>query len=152
MIEQTLTVSRVEPGTVWLVAEEKPACAGCNGKCGSQIFSKLFGSHKKALPIGCEEPVQVGQKMTLTLDDSKVVENALWVYLLPLAMAFAAMFITHLFLQAGELWQILATVMGGLVGFQIAKQRTKALRHDIKVIKIYPISLPLTQIDGDCAK
>ncbi|MCO7187051.1 MULTISPECIES: SoxR reducing system RseC family protein [unclassified Pseudoalteromonas] len=152
MIEQTLTVSRVEHGTVWLVAEEKPACAGCNGKCGSQIFSKLFGSNKKALPIECKESVQVGQKMTLALDDSKVVENALWVYLLPLVMAFIATFTSHLILGASEPWQILSAVIGGLVGFKFAKQRTKALRHDIKVIKIYPISLPLTQIDGDCAK
>ncbi|MCF2907978.1 SoxR reducing system RseC family protein [Pseudoalteromonas sp. DL2-H2.2] len=152
MIEQTLTVSRVERDTVWLVAEDKPACAGCNGKCGSQIFSKLFGSNKKALPIVCEESVQVGQKMTLALDDSKVVENALWVYLLPLVMAFLAMFVAHLMLGVSEPWQILAAALGGLTGFQIAKQRTKALRHDIKVIKIYPISLPLTQIDGDCAK
>jgi len=35
------------------------------------------------------------------------------------------------------------------LGFYIAKTRVKSLRHDIKVVKIHPISIPLTQIDGD---
>jgi len=39
--------------------------------------------------------------------------------------------------------------VGGVLGFYIAKTRVKSLRHDIKVVKIHPISIPLTQIDGD---
>lgn len=62
MIEQTLSVAKISGATAYLQAEPKPACEGCNGKCGSLIFSRLFGTQKKLFPIQLEEPVVVGQK------------------------------------------------------------------------------------------
>ncbi|KZN37769.1 hypothetical protein N474_00230 [Pseudoalteromonas luteoviolacea CPMOR-2] len=149
MIEQTLTVSELKSNMAWLVAEQKPACEGCNGKCGSQVFSKLFGTHKKAFPVPITEPLQVGQKVKLALDDSQVVQHALWVYLLPLIMAFVGMFSALLLFSLPEIGQIASAVIFAFLGFFIAKKKGQSLKHDVKVIKIYPISLPVTQIDGD---
>ncbi|KZN47968.1 SoxR reducing system RseC family protein [Pseudoalteromonas luteoviolacea] len=149
MIEQTLTVSELKNNTAWLVSEQKPACEGCNGKCGSQVFSKLFGTHKKAFPMPLTQPLQVGQKVKLALDDSQVVQHAFWVYLLPLVMAFIGMFSALLLFSLPESGQIVSAAIFAFLGFLIAKKKGESLKHDIKVIKIYPISLPVTQIDGD---
>lgn len=152
MIEQTLQVVSVKGTTVQLKAEQKPACEGCNGKCGSQVFSKLFGTHKKTFSINIEQSVQIGQKVRLSLDDSHIVRNAFFVYMLPLLGAFIAMFASALLLSLPELWQIFAAIFGGVSGFFIAKHSVKSLKHDVHLVKVYPISLPLTQIDGDCGK
>jgi sigma-E factor negative regulatory protein RseC len=149
MIEQTLTVVAVDGHIAHLEAQQKQACEGCNGRCGSQVFSKLFGTDKKTFPHKFDLPVEVGQKVTLSLDDSHMVKHAFAVYMLPLFLSLIfALIAAELFLVA-EVWQILAAALGGVAGFFIAKTRVKSLKHDVKVIKIHPISLPLTQIDGD---
>ena len=149
MIEQTLTVVSIEGTTAHLEAQQKQACEGCNGRCGSQVFSKLFGTAKKTFPYQFEVPVAVGQKVTLSLDDSHMVKHAFAVYMLPLVLSLAFALMAAEVFSAAEWLQIIAAIGGGFTGFAIAKSRVKSLRHDIKVIKIHPISLPLTQIDGD---
>ena len=149
MIEQTLTVVSIEGTTAHLEAQQKQACEGCNGRCGSQVFSKLFGTAKKTFPYNFETPVYVGQKITLALDDSHMVKHAFAVYMLPLILSLAFALLAALVFSAPEWLQIVLAIGGGFTGFAIAKSRVKSLKHDIKVIKIHPISLPLTQIDGD---
>ena len=149
MIEQTLTVVSISGTTAYLEAQQKKACEGCNGRCGSQIFGKLFGTAKKTFPYKFDTPVEVGQKVTLALDDSHMVKHAFAVYMLPLFLGLLFAFVTSEIFNAAEWVQIVAAVVGGFTGFGVAKSRVKSLKHDIKVIKIYPISLPLTQIDGD---
>ncbi|MBE0368852.1 SoxR reducing system RseC family protein [Pseudoalteromonas aurantia] len=152
MIEQTLQVVSVDGTTAYLQAEQKPACAGCNGKCGSQIFSKLFGTHSKTFPIELEHVVEVGQQIRLSLDDRHIVRNAFFVYMFPLLGAFFALFIGAVGFSLPEPWQIFCAVIGGFLGFLIAKQQVKRLKHEVRLVKVYPISIPLTQIDGDCGK
>lgn len=152
MIEQTLQVVSVNGTTAYLKAEKKPACEGCNGKCGSQVFSKLFGTDKKTFPIKLEQTVQVGQKIRLSLDDSHIVQNAFFVYMMPLFGGFLALFFSALLLSLSEAWQIFSVLIGGFVGYKLAQWRVKYLKHEVNLVKIYPISLPLTQIDGDCGK
>ena len=149
MIEQTLTVVALSGHVAHLEAQQKQACEGCNGRCGSQVFSKLFGTAKKTLPYKFETQLEVGQKVTMSLDDSHVVKHAFAVYMLPLFLSLIFALITSELMLLAEGWQILAAILGGITGFLIAKTWVKSLRHEIKVIKIHPISLPLTQIDGD---
>ncbi|KPH64597.1 regulator [Pseudoalteromonas porphyrae] len=149
MIEQTLTVVSIDGATAHLEAQQKKACEGCNGRCGSQVFGKLFGTAKKTFPYQFETVVAVGQKVTLALDDSHMVKHAFAVYMLPLVLGLVFSLIAAEFFSAPEWLQIIAAISGGFTGFAVAKSRVKSLKHDIKVIKIHPISLPLTQIDGD---
>ncbi|NSY34578.1 regulator [Pseudoalteromonas sp. JC28] len=152
MIEQTLTVTAIKGATVYLEAQPKPACEGCNGKCGSQVFAKLFGTHKKQFPVDLTESVEIGQKIKLALDDSNVVKHAFYVYMMPLLFAFAGMFIAALLLGLNEPLQILIAFTSAALGLFFARVQGDKLKHQVKVIKIYPISLPITQIDGDCTK
>ena len=149
MIEQTLTVVSVKGTTADLEAEQKQACAGCNGRCGSQIFAKLFGTAKKTFPYTFDSELKVGQKVTLALDDSHLVKHAMAVYMLPLLFSLGFALAAFSVFSLAEGWQILAAVSGGLTVYAIAKSRVKSLKHDIKVIKIHPITIPFTQIDGD---
>jgi sigma-E factor negative regulatory protein RseC len=149
MIEQTLTVVAVEGRDAELQAEPKKPCEGCNGRCGSQVFSKLFKTDKKTLHFHFDEPLQIGQKVKLALDDSQLVKHSFYVYFLPLVCALLFAAIGASLFQLGDGYQILLALTGGLLGGFIAKRRVASFKHGIKLIKIYPISLPLTQIDGD---
>jgi len=149
VIEQTLTVTSVDGLTAFLRPEEKPSCEGCNGQCGSKIFSKLFGDKSPELAFVFEEKLNIGQKVKMALDDSHVLKSSLLVYLLPLLFAIGFAMFAALFLSLSEGWQILLAFIGGIYGFLLAKNKLKKVNYDIKVIKIYPNSLPLTQIDGD---
>jgi len=149
VIEQTLTVTSVDGLTAYLRPEEKPSCEGCNGQCGSKIFSKLFGDKKPELAFVFEQPLSIGQKVKMALDDSHVLKSSLLVYLLPLLFAIGFAIFGAIFLSVSEGWQILLAFTGGVFGFLLAKNRLEKVNYDIKVIKIYPNSLPLTQIDGD---
>lgn len=149
MIEQILSVAKIRGTTAYLQAEPKPACVGCNGKCGSQIFSRLFGTHKKLFPIDLNESVEVGQKIKLSIDDSQLVNHGTWVYMAPLMGAFVMMFVGALLLNLSEPLQILFALMGGVLGFLVARYRVSRINHQVKVVKIYPVSFSVKQIDGD---
>jgi len=149
VIEQTLTVTSVDGLTAFLRPEEKPSCEGCNGQCGSKIFSKLFGDKSPELAFTFEEQLIIGQKVKMALDDSHVLKSSLLVYLLPLLFSFVFLIVSAVFMSVSEGWQILFSIIGGVIGFFIAKKQLEKVSYDIKLIKIYPNSLPLTQIDGD---
>ncbi|MFY8272970.1 SoxR reducing system RseC family protein [Pseudoalteromonas sp. SSDWG2] len=149
MIEQVLTVVSLKGDTAFLQAEPKPLCAGCNGKCGSQVFAKLFGTDKKHFPFKFDEPVQVGQKVKLALDDSHIVSSSFIVYVWPLLLALVSAVLVQTFFSASEPVQIVSAFLAGFIGFILAKQRLKRVIHDLKVLKIYPISLPISQTVGD---
>lgn len=149
MIEQTLTVVSLKGDTAFLQAEQKQACAGCNGKCGAQVFSKLFGTHKKLFPYRFDEPVQVGQKIKMGLDESHLVSSSFTVYIWPLLAAMFAAVLAQSVFGLSEGLQILLAFSFGFLGFYIAKQRLKMVVHDVKVIKIYPVSIPISQRVGD---
>ncbi|WP_462150903.1 SoxR reducing system RseC family protein [Pseudoalteromonas xiamenensis] len=149
MIEQTMTVIAVKGLRGELQAEAKKPCEGCNGRCGSQVFNKLFKTDKKTLWFDFQEAVEVGQKVTLSLDDRNLVAHSFYVYLLPLVAALVFAMFAALVLEIGEGVQILSALLGGIFGALVAKRRVSQFKHEIKLVKIYPISLPLTQIDGD---
>lgn len=149
MIEQTLSVVAVKGNTAYLQAQAKPSCEGCNGKCGSQVFAKLFGTDKKSFPYHFATPLQIGQKVKLALDDSRIVSSSFTVYMLPLLSAILAAILAQLLFGLGEPAQLLLAIVAGVCAFFVAKWRLKNVAHEVKVIKIYPISLPLSQIEGD---
>ncbi|AIY64904.1 SoxR reducing system RseC family protein [Pseudoalteromonas piratica] len=149
MIEKTFTVAKVENTLVTFALPKPQACSGCDGKCGSLTFAKLFANKRSELTIESKERLEVGQKVDLALDDSHVIKMSLLTYMVPLLLALIFTIVsTNVFVLA-ELWQVLFAIIGGYVGFILAKEKQKGLKNRIKIKKIHPISLPITQINGD---
>lgn len=149
MIEQTLTVVSVKGTTATLKPQAKKACEGCNGKCGSQIFAKLFGNKEALFDFDFQQQLEPGQQVLFGLDDSHVVKSSFLTYLLPLLFAIATAIFAAEVLFLPEGWQIILAFSAGFAGYLCAKFYLKAVKHHIEVIKIYPISSSPTQIDGD---
>ena len=149
MIEKTFTVAKVENSLVTFALPKPQACAGCDGKCGSLTFAKLFANKRSELSIQCDESLAVGQKVELALDDSHVIKMSLWTYMVPLILAIVAAIIAANVLTLSEPLQILSAALGGFLGFLYAKKQQLGLKNRIQIKKIHPISLPITQINGD---
>ena len=67
----------------------------------------------------------------------------------PLLLALIFTIVSANVFVLAELWQVLFAIIGGYVGFLLAKEKQKGLKNRIKIKKIHPISLPITQINGD---
>lgn len=149
MIEKTFTVTKVENTLVTFALPKPQACSGCDGKCGSLTFAKLFANKRSELTIVSDAALEVGQKVDLTLDDSHVIKMSLWTYMVPLLLALVFTIVAANVLVVSEGWQILSAMVGGYTGFLLAKAKQTGLKNRIKIKKIHPISLPITQINGD---
>lgn len=149
MIEKTFTVAKVENTLVTFALPKPQACSGCDGKCGSLTFAKLFANKRSELTIESKEWLEVGQKVDLALDDSHVIKMSLLTYMVPLLLALIFTIVAANVFVLAELWQVLFAIIGGYVGFILAKEKQKGLKNRIKIKKIHPISLPITQINGD---
>lgn len=149
MIEKTFTVAKVDNTLVTFALPKPQACNGCDGKCGSLTFAKLFANKRSELTIESETPLEIGQKVDLALDDSHVIKMSLLTYMVPLLLALIFTIVAANVFVLTELWQVLLAIFGGYVGFLLAKAKQKGLKNRIKIKKIHPISLPITQINGD---
>ncbi len=149
MIEQTLTVVKTKGRLAYLQAPEKKACAGCNGRCGAMTFAKLFGERKRLLPYQFDSELSPGQQVLMRLDDSHIAAHSLLVYLMPLLGFFIGLFAAS---QQPEWLQLASGLLLGGLGFGLAKRRLYRQDYSIEVVKIYPISMAITQIDGDCSQ
>ncbi|MDE3271670.1 SoxR reducing system RseC family protein [Pseudoalteromonas sp. G4] len=149
MIEKTFTVAKVDNTLVTFALPKPQACSGCDGKCGSLTFAKLFANKRSELTIESETPLEIGQKVDLALDDSHVIKMSLLTYMMPLLLALIFTIVAANVFVLTELWQVLFAIFGGYVGFLLAKAKQKGLKNRIKIKKIHPISLPITQINGD---
>lgn len=149
MIEKTFTVAKVDNTLVTFALPKPQACSGCDGKCGSLTFAKLFANKRSELTIVSDAALEVGQKVDLTLDDSHVIKMSLWTYMVPLLLALVFTIVAAHVFVVSERWQILSALLGGYTGFLLAKAKQAGLKNRIKIKKIHPISLPITQINGD---
>ena len=131
MIEKTFTVAKVENTLVTFALPKPKACAGCDGKCGSLTFAKLFANKRAELSLNTDKPLKTGQKVILALDDSHVIAMSFWTYLVPLIMALLCASVVAMGLNLSEIYQILAAFIGGGLGALVAKNRQISLKNRI---------------------
>lgn len=149
MIEKTFTVTKVNETLVTFALPKPQACAGCDGTCGSLTFAKLFANKRSELSLYFDQPLQVGQKVELALDDSHVIKMSFWTYMVPLIFVICAVSIASFVFNLSEPYQILTAIFWGAVGLMVAKKQQSGLKNRIQIKKIHPIGLPITQINGD---
>ncbi len=148
MIEQVVRVSRVEGTKHWLQPEKNTVCEGCNGRCATATMARIFSKKAPQLELEFTTPLSVGQKLKLGLADEHLLGSAFLIYLCPLLLALLLVVISALLFK-NEGLQLLLSLGGAMLGFQLSKKYLKQQQYSIEVIKIYPISLPLAQINGD---
>ncbi len=123
MIEQVATVLAVEQGGVWLGTTPVTTCNSCqvSTDCGTGIVAKTLTPRQTRFFVQTPLTLLPGEQVTVASDEQQVIQAALLVYLLPLAMLILFALFAQLVLNAAEGWVILAAAAGVTLGFLVAR-------------------------------
>jgi sigma-E factor negative regulatory protein RseC len=139
MLEESGTVVAVDEQTVWVQTQIKTTCGQCQAKdnCGTGAVAKAFSPKTNVIaatiPAEQDWQIEVGDSVTIGIEENFVLLSAFYVYILPIAgfMVFAGLgevlfsgsvlltgfgFFTDLFLA---LWAF----FGGWLGYLLARKR-----------------------------
>ncbi|WP_406610857.1 SoxR reducing system RseC family protein [Agarivorans sp. JK6] len=130
LIIETAKVVEVSDGYAKVECVSKSACGSCASadNCGNSAIAKAFPTRIHQLRVKLTETVEVGDQIELALNAKNMLQSALLVYLVPIAMliigAALGKFIT---MQgfAGE-WAIaICTLLGLALGFLLVRGFTR---------------------------
>lgn len=129
MIEEIATVVAVDNNQITVKSTVKSTCHSCvqGDDCGSGIVAKAIPQKALEVAIESDMPAKVGDQVVLGIPEQQLMATALQVYLWPLIglMLFAGL--GQYFLQQSiinhELLAVLFAVVGGYLGFLLARYR-----------------------------
>lgn len=110
----------------WVQCAARLDCQQCaEGKgCGAGLWSGLSAVDSHRLPATVRIPdIRPGDEVVLGLEEAALIQAAVYVYGVPLALMFASACTVHL-LAAGELWTTLSALGGLAAGFIVSRRLT----------------------------
>lgn len=144
MMREWATVIEWRNGIATLICERQSGCSGCqsHSSCGMKVLNKL-GSDKNSreLKIPIPQPLAVGQRVELGIDESILLKSALLIYSVPLLFLFLGLFFAYLLLGSDDLSLVLGAGVGIVTGFIIA--RFYAIRME-RNVRYHPLVLNIT--------
>jgi sigma-E factor negative regulatory protein RseC len=156
MIEENATVVAIENENITVTSELKSTCSGCKqiDNCGSGQVAKAFPQKQLSLTIKSTMPLQLGDKVTIGLNESALLSSAWQVYLWPLfGLLIAAWFGQWLLtnnILAHESFAIIFAIIGGYTGFLVAKRQQNKLENCAelapKIIRCQNQNIAITEI------
>ncbi|MCT6698985.1 SoxR reducing system RseC family protein [Rheinheimera sp. 4Y26] len=128
MVEEIATVVQTDAQGVWLETRVQSSCQACsaNDSCTSGVVAKHLTNrqYRFFLPYPPElqhKELLPGQQVRIGLHEGVLLKSALVVYLLPLLLFIAAVFLMF-WAEAGEGWQLCAGIVAALPGYYLARR------------------------------
>ncbi len=90
MIEENAIVTKIENQHVWVQGQQNNACGGCAQKssCSTSVLSQWMP--QKNLEVVSDFQLNVGDKVTIGIDEKLLLQASLLLYLFPLIVMFIA--------------------------------------------------------------
>ncbi|WP_159565172.1 SoxR-reducing system protein RseC [Budvicia diplopodorum] len=141
MLREWATVVDWQNGVATLRCEQRAGCSSCQSSstCGTRVLNKLGPQVVHDLHISVEQPLSVGQRVELGIPESGVLLSALLVYMLPLLGILLFSSLLYYFLGS-DLAAVFGTIVGGLLGFWVARFYAERLSTHVSV---HPIILQI---------
>ncbi|NBV74536.1 MAG: hypothetical protein EBR59_00705 [Methylococcaceae bacterium] len=126
-MQQSVFVTRVEPGHIWVRSEAASACSACSQRthCGTSSISLLLPVRELKLP--CQDSFCPGDRLILSIDDKAVLGGAVLLYALPLVLMLLVTSIWDLLLPAWSLWLPLIALLSLVGSFWYLKQKLRQI-------------------------
>lgn len=98
MIEEGAVVTRIGQGQVWIKGLQSGACGGCAqlSSCGTAALAKWLP--KREFAIECDQALNVGDQVSVAIDDSHLLLSSMVLYLLPLLIMFIGIGLAEIYL------------------------------------------------------
>lgn len=144
MIEEIATVHSVDIDSVRVVTTKSSACHQCNeaDSCSTSILSQFFGNKEIELQLTFKQPLNIGDKVLLGIEENVFLRLTLLIYLLPLCCLFVfSMFGSGLavYLSIDNEVPILVSALIGFFGCYFAIKYH--IKHHYNPEKINPVIL-----------
>ncbi len=137
-MKETATVIAIEDDSIWVETQRQGSCNACAVKqgCGQGMMSQLVPGREhyiRAL-VDREQRRQlaIGDRVEIVVPDELVLKASLIVYLLPLLMLLAGMFVGNGLLP-GDPGSILGGALGLLLGAMLVRWHAHSVRNDSQV-------------------
>jgi len=137
MITEKAIVVAIKNNETWIETQRQSACGQCsaNKGCGTSVLSKVLGNKFSKMKAINPIHAQVGDEVTVALNENSLLKGAFMTYLLPLLFlfifAFFAQFISATFsIENVELVTIIFSVLGFYLGLQKLKSFSKSISGD----------------------
>ncbi len=126
MIKQQAKVVACDDTTVWLEAERKSTCSGCQMKqgCGTGLLENHVGKRFSQISVQKTADVNIGQEVSIAIPEEALLQGALLMYILPLVLLFSFSALAKV-LGFNELVEIIAGISGLLLGFYWVREKLK---------------------------
>lgn len=144
-MQETAQVIDVCDEGVTIVSNIKSTCQSCQqvDSCASGQVAKAIPHKKLILTLPSALALEVGQQVTIELPQNSLLKSAGQVYMLPLfgLISFAGLgdVISNNWYLANELLTISLSILGGFLGFKLAKflQNRLTVQNELqpKIIK-----------------
>lgn len=139
---ESAVVSDANEQFIWVQPQRKSACGGCQSSqgCGTASLSKLFVQQEaKPIPLAktaISENAQVGDRVLLSLDESKLVKHAFMAYGLPLVGLLMGAVIGQATISL--FFDEFGAIAGGFTGIFLAWKLTKKFYRPVmpEVLKV----------------
>lgn len=128
MVKEEGTVIQVNEGEVIVAVLQTSACDSCRAKqgCGQAVLSDWGDADRQAaknhFAIPYQGNLKPGDRVTLGIQEDTLSMAAVWMYLWPLACAFAALLVAS-GLKFAEPLQLLIALTGGGLAFLLTRRR-----------------------------
>lgn len=153
MIESVATVVAVGQDWAQVECRRKSACGHCHQQesCGVGAMAKGMPGRPQLFQVALTMPVRVGQEVLIGIPERSLLKSALLVYMVPLLFlllgALAGKGVAQLYLLAEEAPEILGALLGGGLGFLIARFGAKRLTGGEYRPVMLGLNLPTRQAD-----
>ena len=152
MIQTTATVVAYKNGFATVEAQQKTQCHACSQHdCAGGTVSKALTTRTHTLTLPYPNHLPNGTLVILAIPKNSLLKAACLMFFLPMLCALLCAFLSDTFLQNKLGWHetitVLAAILGGGLGFRIAKIWHKKISQNIqlepKIIKILSSSTPI---------
>jgi len=132
MIKQQAWVIGVEQNAVIVETQRSSSCGHCADKqgCGTATLAKAMSSNQTTLRLNTDIKVNIGDQVTLSIDESALLKGSLFIYLFPLiSLILAAIFgdyCARFFNIDNELLSILCGLCGFIASLLFARFNPRA--------------------------
>lgn len=121
MLRESGVVVRTSGENLWIETQAKSSCSSCGAtSCSSSVLSGIFKTKANTLVLKNTLDAQVGDTVSVGIDDAVLVRSALLGYLWPL-LSMIALAVCANSLGFGEIVQFLAALIGLFLGLKFAK-------------------------------
>jgi len=121
MLEQTAEVIKTAADGIWVQAVEPSGCGTCGGQgCSTRRIAELFQRKPRHFLVDCDLSLAPGDRVVVGIARGSVLNSALRVYGLPLALMLAGALLSQA-VQPGDGSALVGMLLGGVVGWLAAR-------------------------------